>query len=989
MPGTAGLRLRLEAALGSAYAVERELGGGGMARVFLAEDARLGRRVVVKVLAPTLAADLSAERFEREIRVAARLQHPNVVPVLAAGERAGLAYYTMPYVEGESLRARLDREGRLAADDAASILRDVARALAYAHARGVVHRDVKPDNVLLAGGAAAVADFGIAKALHAARTDGAPPGAGDRGRADALTRAGTLLGTPAYMAPEQAAGDPDVDARADVYAWGVMAYELLAGAHPFAGLAPHQLVRAQLTEAPAPLAARCADCPAALAALVTRCLEKDPARRPQSAAELLAALDAARAPAGPRAAARLRAPRRALLAAAGVAGVVALGAAGWLVARRTRGPAVSAQAIAVAPFRVGGADPALAYLREGMVDLLATKLATGTLARAVDARTLLAAWRGAAGADADLAPARAVDVARAVGAGQLLLGSVVGTPRALTLSAAVIASADQDTVATAEVQGPADSLPALVDRLAARLLTLRAGEGEQRLAAATSTSLAALRPYLEGRALLRRGSFEAAARHFHASLDADSAFALAALGLVDATSWQPPNPSLARGLAALARVGPRLPPRDHARWQVYVASRAEPRRPGRLRVAAERLAALAPDSPEAAFHLGDWTYHFGLLAGVDDADRRAIALFTRALALDSTYAGALEHLPDLYLAAGDVARARAAVARLEALDSAAAGLAGHRFVLAVATGDSAQARALRARLPAMDLLSFGHVFQSSQYATALSPADGARAWEVASARFGAAATGAAVAAARFDWGQPAAAMRALVPAPPPAAAALTIVRHALGEADSAAARAAAAVIAGALDTLPRRLAARTTPLWLLGVHAMARGDTAGARARADDLRRLSTRDDSLGTAAERDGAVLQLETQRAVVERRPDRRALAVRLDSAMQSGMGSPVVDMYSALVLARAWESLGDLPRARAAARRRVRFELDGQQFWAPNLREQARLAELAGDRADAMRAWRRYLHLRADAEPALRADVAAARAALARLERQGAGR
>jgi serine/threonine protein kinase len=240
---TAGLRERLQAALGAAYTLERELGGGGMSRVFVAEDTRLGRRVVVKVLAPDLAAGLSPERFEREIRLAARLQHPNVVPVLAARERDGLAYYTMPYVEGESLRARLARDGRLSVEAAVAILRDVVRALEYAHAHGVVHRDVKPDNILLAGSAAAVADFGIAKALHAARTAGAADPA-----PETLTRVGTSLGTPAYMAPEQAAGDPDVDARADVYAWGVVAYELLAGAPPFAGRAAHRLVAAHIGE---------------------------------------------------------------------------------------------------------------------------------------------------------------------------------------------------------------------------------------------------------------------------------------------------------------------------------------------------------------------------------------------------------------------------------------------------------------------------------------------------------------------------------------------------------------------------------------------------------------------------------------------------------------------------------------------------------------------------------------------------------------------
>ncbi|HWJ22210.1 MAG TPA: protein kinase [Gemmatimonadaceae bacterium] len=280
------LKARLQAALGDDYVVERELGGGGMARVFVARDVSLGRDVAVKVLPPDLGAAVNAERFRREIQVAARLQHPLVVPVLAAGEGEGLLYYTMPLVEGESLRARLRRVTSLSPADTIRVLCDVASALAYAHARGIVHRDIKPDNVLLSGGHALVADFGVAKAVSEAAASESPNESGS-----GLTSVGIALGTPAYMAPEQALADPDADHRVDVYAAGILGYEMLAGRPPFAGMTPQATVAAQVSSLPPSLADACPDAPAALVDLLMRCLEKRPADRFESADALRAALD--------------------------------------------------------------------------------------------------------------------------------------------------------------------------------------------------------------------------------------------------------------------------------------------------------------------------------------------------------------------------------------------------------------------------------------------------------------------------------------------------------------------------------------------------------------------------------------------------------------------------------------------------------------------------------------------------------------------------
>src|ERR1700716_175346 len=281
------LQEQLQRTLGASYTIERELGGGGMSRVFVAEEVSLGRKVVVKVLPPELAATVNVERFRREIQLAAKLQHPHIVPVLAAGISEGLPYYTMPFIEGESLRASLARSGELPIQEAAKILRDVLSALSYAHEHGVVHRDIKPDNVLLTGNHAVVADFGVAKALSASTTPGS-----------SLTSLGVALGTPAYMSPEQAAADPSTDHRADLYGVGAMAYEMLTGQQVFSARSPQAMLAAHATQKPEPIDARRPSVPRELSSLIMRSLEKHAADRPQSAAEMLTALEAAVTPSG-------------------------------------------------------------------------------------------------------------------------------------------------------------------------------------------------------------------------------------------------------------------------------------------------------------------------------------------------------------------------------------------------------------------------------------------------------------------------------------------------------------------------------------------------------------------------------------------------------------------------------------------------------------------------------------------------------------------
>ncbi len=290
-PGSPSMTLvvqfeRLKAALADRYRLERKLGSGGMATVYLAEDLRHGRRVAIKVLEPGLAAALGVERFLREIEIAAKLTHPHILPLHDSGEADGFLYYVMPYVDGESLRQRLSREKQPPLPDVTRILKEVVDALAYAHGQGVVHRDIKPDNVMLSGRHALVADFGIAKAVSEVTGE------------HRLTSLGVAIGTPQYMAPEQAAGDEDIDHRADLYSVGVVAYEMLAGHPLFSGTSVQQLLRAQIEEVPEPVGPLRPEIPAGLANAVMRCLAKRREDRWQSAGELLAELEAVTTPSG-------------------------------------------------------------------------------------------------------------------------------------------------------------------------------------------------------------------------------------------------------------------------------------------------------------------------------------------------------------------------------------------------------------------------------------------------------------------------------------------------------------------------------------------------------------------------------------------------------------------------------------------------------------------------------------------------------------------
>ena len=522
------LRTQLEATLGDSYAIERELGGGGMSRVFLATDLALSRRVVIKVLSPELSAEVSAKRFAREVKLAASLQQANIVPVLSAGEIDGVPHYIMPFVEGLSLRAKLDRDSQASLRETIGILRDVARALAYAHERGIVHRDIKPENILLSGDAAVVTDFGVAKALAVAKhstSDAAP-------RESTVTHIGMAVGTPAYMSPEQVSADPAVDHRADIYSLGCVGYELLTGSPPFTADTLHALFAAHLANKPAPIAVLRPDVPERLDSLLMRCLEKDAALRPQSAREILASL--AEVPTVESSIARFArrlSPGRRRAAAVAATAVMAIAAAALIVRATAYGPSVNT--VAVVPFLNLGGDSAQEYLADGMADELATALGKVRGVR-VASRSLGYRYKGRR--DLDVAA-----IGRDLSVNHVVHGSVRRIGNRLRVSAQLTSANNNREIWSESFDRSSADAYAVRTEIARGIAAALGGEvaevsGEKGTADPDAYDL-----YLRGRFLLqRRGpGVRQAIENLQQSIARDSGFAQAHAWLALALELQP------------------------------------------------------------------------------------------------------------------------------------------------------------------------------------------------------------------------------------------------------------------------------------------------------------------------------------------------------------------------------------------------------------------------------------------------------------------
>jgi serine/threonine-protein kinase len=611
-------------ALADRYRVEREVGHGGMATVYLAQDLKHDRPIGLKVLRPELAAVLGAERFLREIRITANLNHPHILPLLDSGEAAGFLYYVMPYVEGESLRDRLDREKQLPLDDALQITREVSDALSYAHSHDVVHRDIKPENILLESGHAVVADFGIARANTAAG-------------GTQLTHTGIAVGTPAYMSPEQASGERDLDARSDIYALGCVLYEMLAGEPPFTGPTPQAIVARALTESPRPLQVVRETVPATIAACIRKAMARTPADRFATAAQFADALAASSSGASGRGQGRLRLTMTPIRLAVGA--LLLVGAVWAIVTSlpRQRGP-ISPTRIAVLPFSIRGSGR-FAYLGEGLVDLLSRNMDGAEDLRSVDPGTVLTAVVRSGGTGL-LDTARGRAVAQRLGAGLYILGSVLAAGGRLRIQAMVYEQEPLPSTAIpqASVEGDTSELFELVDRLSRALLVGRSHGVSMRLAqtaALTTHSLPALKVYLGAERELRAGEdhFDSAVAGFQRATTEDSSFALAYYRLAVAAGWAGRWSVVGPAAKRALDLGNRLGDRERRLLLAYDAFRRGAAEDGERQYRA--ILDDYPDDLEAEFELANLLYHYNPLRGRSRAE--AQELFERVLTLDPAF----------------------------------------------------------------------------------------------------------------------------------------------------------------------------------------------------------------------------------------------------------------------------------------------------------------------------------------------------------------
>lgn len=646
----------LQTALGDAYVIQRELPAGGMSRLVLATDtSAFGRPVVIKVLPPDMVSTQSTARFKREVDVTAHLQHPNILPVLGAGAREGLLYYIMPYVEGESLRRRMERGERYSVVAALRLLREIADAIAYANERGVIHRDIKPENILLSAEHALVADFGIARGAINPMSGG-----------EAVTATGVSLGTLGYMAPEQLFGSAVPDARVDIYSLGVLAYEVLAGRAPFSAVSGLDLAKAHLQEVPKPLSTVAPAVPLAVSDAIAKALEKLPDKRQQSASELRDVFESAIALLQSGAVARQPEPppmKRRLRAVAYVAAVAVVsavvGVAVW--SRRPVADETNRDRILVVPFNLpdggrftswDGAD----LWSQTLLNVVTRSLDGVGPLTTVDAASVLRDWKGRGDAESARAEARDHDAGLAV-YGEI----VIAGGDSLVARAQLLDVESGKTIDSVFVAGEEDRPDKLAASLALGILdvlrkvrpvtaTPNAGLG--------SRSPPAVKEFAKGEGFYRRTQWDSALAHYERAIAIDSTFALALRRAGQSVAWlRHSDDSLARAyLRQAGALNRNLGRHDSLLIAADSLSStlpddyADPRwlpQARRLFAVLNTAVRLYPSDPEVWFARGDAGYHYGYGPGVGIGDRQELSDFSRAIRLNRGFAPAYQHVVEL------------------------------------------------------------------------------------------------------------------------------------------------------------------------------------------------------------------------------------------------------------------------------------------------------------------------------------------------------
>ena len=645
--GTPELIDKLRVTFADTYIVEEEMKGGGMARLFLATDKALNRKVVIKILPPELVSQMMLSRFRRESEVTARLQHPHILPVISAGVRDGLVHYIMPFIDGESLRALLQRGEQLPISRALRILHEVTDALAYAHKQGIIHRDIKPENILIQDGHAVLADFGIAAALSADGQEG-------EGR---LTGTGMSLGTVGYMAPEQALGERTVDARADIYAVGVVGYEIFAGAPPFTGKTDQAILVAHLTKEVPHLDDIRTDTPLPVAEAIRKAMQKDASLRFQDAAEFRDALDVAvGSPVGGtrtlpalRKLRRLSTRTKTLLAA----GVVAVATGIGYLAYRAGPSAAAGDAvmIAVAPFNT--LSSSLTLWREGMVDVLARNLDGAGPLRTVSPTVAIRGFSGVAD------KTTAVALAKRTKASYAIYGTLTGgAGDSVTIRASLVDVGKDEATEYNLSDSTAESVADKFTFAVLQDLGKKHRIGAVRQSSFGSTSISALRAFLQGEQFFRRTSWDSAATSYARAIEFDPGFAIALRRAAQVAGWQT-NGSDSAARDMWLRAGARnhgLSPRDSllllsdslsASLAVVRSDSMDWPKLTRLFTTVNDAASRYIDDPEVWYAVGEARFHLGYGSPVNITERQALDAFDRAIELDSAFAPAYVHAVEL------------------------------------------------------------------------------------------------------------------------------------------------------------------------------------------------------------------------------------------------------------------------------------------------------------------------------------------------------